>query len=102
MKKDPKKEDGGHGVSTKVAKDATEAAIVDTIQGLCMGEAAFGEVKAGKDNLNLAMVDNKESDKVKVVKNESNQVKVVKKKLNQIKAVGKDRVSKEICDVFQG
>ena len=45
----------------------------------------------GKDNLNLAVVDNKESDKVKVVKNESNQVKVVKKKLDQIKAVGKDR-----------
>ena len=49
----------------------------------------------------MAVVDNKESDKVKVVKNESNQVKVVKKELDQIKSVGKDRVGEGICDVFK-
>ena len=83
-------------MSTKVTKVATEAAIVDTMQGLCVGDAAFDEVKEGKNNL---MVDNKESDKVKVATKESNQVKVLKKELGQIKAVGKERVGEEICGV---
>ena len=83
-------------MSTKVTKVAAEAAIVDTMQRLCVGDAAFDEVKEGKDNL---MVDNKESDKVKVATKESNQVKVLKKELGQIKAVGKERVGEEICGV---
>ena len=94
VKKDTKKKDWGQGVTITVGKVATEAAIVDTLQGLCMGEAAFSEGTADKDNLNPVMVDSKESVKVKVDNKKTDQVKVVKKELDQIKAASKDE---EIC-----
>ena len=56
VKKDTKKKDGGHGVSTKVTKVATEAAIVDTMQGLCVGDAAFDEVKGLGDRCKMLSV----------------------------------------------
>ena len=92
VKKDTKKNDGGQGESISLTKVGTGAVEGDTKQGLCLGEVAFGEVEAGKYNLNLMMVDSKESDQVKVVKRESNQVKVVKKALDKVK------VSKEELD----
>jgi len=106
VQKDTKRKDGGHGVSTRVTKVATEAAIVDTMQALSMGEATFDEVKAGKEKVMVGnkesdkvKVDNKEADKVKVVKKESNQVKVVQKEMDQIKTVGKEKVGEEIRGV---
>jgi len=107
VQKDTKRKDGGHGVSTRVTKVATEAAIVDTMQALSMGEATFDEVKAGKEKVMVGnkesdkvKVDNKEADEVKVVKNkELNQVKVVKEDLDKIKGVAEERVGEEIRGV---
>ena len=43
-------------MSTKVTKVATEAAIVDTMQGLCVGDAAFDEVKGLGDRCKMLSV----------------------------------------------